>query len=284
VPSSTFHGSTDPWLFGYYVVIGVSTGLMAIISGGVEAPVAFHTANNLLLTTVNSLMAGGGTFALDRSVGSGDASLLILAAVNVGMVVLVWMRERRARITSWRDQRGLPEQVLVESAPPGGGRPVEHLHLVRLLRIKRLVDLGFSLPQIADLGELDDHPAEALHTLDAELAATIDRLQRARAELGDITDLPPELAPVAHVDLSEADRSFVAVLGRIVGPERREAWADMLQDLPTTPSAPSSTTSPTTPTSPPARPWPSGWSPTSTRCAPGTRTSTSPTPRCRSSR
>ena len=114
-------------------------------------------------------------------------------------------------------------------------------HLVRLLRIKRLVDLGFSLSQIAELGDLDDHPAEALRTVDADLAATIERLQRARAELRDVldraapTDLPPELAPVARVDLSEADRAFVAVVGRIAGPERRRAWADMLQDLPDDP-------------------------------------------------
>ena len=116
-------------------------------------------------------------------------------------------------------------------------------HLVRLLRIKRLVDLGFTLPQIADLGELDDHPAEALRTLDADLTATIDRLQHARTELRDLleraapTDLPTELAPVSRVDLSEADRSFVTVLGRVVGPQRRQAWADMLQDLPDDPVA-----------------------------------------------
>jgi DNA-binding transcriptional MerR regulator len=116
-------------------------------------------------------------------------------------------------------------------------------HLVRLLRIKRLVDLGFTLPQIAELGELDDHPAEALRTLDADLAATIDRLQRTRAELREVldqaapTDLPPEFASVARVDLSEADRSFVAVLGRVIGPQRRQAWADMLQDLPDDPVA-----------------------------------------------
>ncbi len=116
-------------------------------------------------------------------------------------------------------------------------------HLVRLLRIKRLVDLGFSLPQIADLGELDDHPAEALRALDAELATTIDRLQDARVELRTLldhaapTDLPPELASAAHVDLSEADRAFVTVLGRVVGPQRRQAWADMLQDLPDDPVA-----------------------------------------------
>lgn len=94
------HGSADPWLFGYYTVIGISTGLMAIISRGIEAPVAFHVANNVLFTTVNTLMADGEAFAIDRSTDSGDAALLILGAVNIAMVVLVWLRERRARATS----------------------------------------------------------------------------------------------------------------------------------------------------------------------------------------
>ncbi|WP_062353246.1 CPBP family intramembrane glutamic endopeptidase [Herbidospora yilanensis] len=94
---AVMHGSTDPWLFGYYLVFGICAGLMAIISRGVEAPVAFHVANNVLATTVNTLMADGEAFPLDRSTDTGDASLLILAAVNVGMVVLVRLRERRRR-------------------------------------------------------------------------------------------------------------------------------------------------------------------------------------------
>jgi membrane protease YdiL (CAAX protease family) len=94
------HGSSDPWLFGYFVLISVSTGLMAIISRGIEAPVAFHVANNVLFTTVNTLMAGGEAFAIDRSTGSGDASLLILAAVNLAMIVFVWLRERRTPVAS----------------------------------------------------------------------------------------------------------------------------------------------------------------------------------------
>lgn len=97
---AALHGSTDPWLFGYYAVIGLSTGLMAIISRGIEAPVAFHAANNVLFTTVNTLMSDGDPFSIDRSTDTGDASLLILATVNVAMVVLVWIRERRARIGS----------------------------------------------------------------------------------------------------------------------------------------------------------------------------------------
>ena len=109
-------------------------------------------------------------------------------------------------------------------------------HLVRLVRIKRLTDLGFSLTQIADMDDSDDHPEEALRSLDAELAATIDRLQRARAELGLIlrhsapTELPPEFVPPATVaKLSDADRSLVVVLTRVLGPQGLEVYANLLR-------------------------------------------------------
>ncbi|SFS41970.1 MerR family transcriptional regulator [Saccharopolyspora flava] len=109
-------------------------------------------------------------------------------------------------------------------------------HLVRLLRIKRLVDLGFSLSQIAAMGDADTHPEEALRALDAELAATIERLQRARVELGLLlhqsvpTDLPPELGALADgAEMSEADRSFLVVMSRVIGPDALEAYAEMLR-------------------------------------------------------
>ncbi|MDN5749223.1 MAG: MerR family transcriptional regulator [Pseudonocardia sp.] len=117
-------------------------------------------------------------------------------------------------------------------------------HLVRVLRIKRLTELGFSLPQIADMGDADGHPADALRTLDAELAATVERLQRARVELALIlrqsvpTDLPAELAPAAaQVGLSDADRSFIVVMSRVLGPQGLQTWAEMLRDLPDDPTA-----------------------------------------------
>ncbi|MET0457095.1 MAG: MerR family transcriptional regulator [Mycobacterium sp.] len=117
-------------------------------------------------------------------------------------------------------------------------------HLVRLVRIKRLTDLGFTLPQIAAMGEADDHPEQALRDLDAELTATIDRLRAARAELRVIidqaapTDLPPEFVPPAAVaKLSDADRSLVVVLTRVLGPRGLEAYADLLQNAPDDPVA-----------------------------------------------
>jgi DNA-binding transcriptional MerR regulator len=115
-------------------------------------------------------------------------------------------------------------------------------HLIRVLRIKHLTDLGFSLHQVTDMGDTDDHPEKALRILDAELAATIERLQGVRVELGSIlrqavlTDLPPEIAPaVAGAELSDTDRSVVAVLTRVLGPKGLKAYADMLQNLPADP-------------------------------------------------
>ncbi|MGX6607885.1 helix-turn-helix domain-containing protein [Micromonosporaceae bacterium Da 78-11] len=116
-------------------------------------------------------------------------------------------------------------------------------HLLLILRIKRLTDLGFSLSQIAGMGDSDGHPENALRTLDAELAATIERLQRARTELGLIlresapTDVPSDFPAAALTDLTSADRSFVVVLTRILGSDALKPWADMLQEPVTDPAA-----------------------------------------------
>lgn len=115
-------------------------------------------------------------------------------------------------------------------------------HLVRLLRIKRLVDLGFSLTRIAETVDEDAHPGQALRTLDAELAATIERLQRARLELAALidqrapADLPAELAPAGNASLSEADRSLVLVMTRLMDEEQLESYGELLRDLPEHPT------------------------------------------------
>ncbi|MBP2471546.1 DNA-binding transcriptional MerR regulator [Crossiella equi] len=115
-------------------------------------------------------------------------------------------------------------------------------HLVRLLRILRLTGLGFSLAQIAEMNETDDHPGEALRRLDAELASTIERLQRVRAELAVLLhqeappDLPAELATVTVASrMTEADRSFMTVMSRVASPESLMVYRDMLEAGPPAP-------------------------------------------------
>lgn len=112
-------------------------------------------------------------------------------------------------------------------------------HLIRLVRIKRLSDLGFSLPQIAAIGDTNDHPEQALRDLDAELAATIERLQHARADIGMIlesaapTDLPPTFVPPeTAAKLTDADRSLIVVLTRVLGPQGLKAYAEVLENTP----------------------------------------------------
>ncbi|MGW3419583.1 MerR family transcriptional regulator [Streptomyces phaeochromogenes] len=114
-------------------------------------------------------------------------------------------------------------------------------HLVRLLRVKRLVDLGFSLNQIAETVDEGEHPGQALRTLDAELAATIERLQRARLELAALidlrapADLPTELTPGEATVLSETDRSFLLVMTRLMNGEQLQAYGALVRNLPAHP-------------------------------------------------
>jgi hypothetical protein len=92
--------------------------------------------------------------------------------------------------------------------------------------------------------DTDDQPVEALRTLDAELAATIERLQRARLELGVILrqPTPAELpsgfvAPGVVSTMPPADRSFIVVLTRVLGADTMRAWGDMLRKPVTDPVA-----------------------------------------------
>ena len=93
-------------------------------------------------------------------------------------------------------------------------------HLVRLLQIRRLRELGVPLAQIESMGRADENPVEAFRVLDAELEATIERLQRARAELALILrhrapiDLPAGFSSVAKT-LSEPNRSLVMIYSQV---------------------------------------------------------------------
>lgn len=70
-------------------------------------------------------------------------------------------------------------------------------HLLRLLRVKRLADLGLPLAEIAAMGGSDVLPSATLRQLDGELENTIGQLQRMRDEL------PPDALPETRQRLAE---------------------------------------------------------------------------------
>ena len=115
-----------------------------------------------------------------------------------------------------------------------GYKQYDVAHLVRLLRIRRFVELGIPLARVA---EVTDDPRAALLDLDRQLAATVEKLQRTRDELAVLLreetyahDLPGDLASVVTREhLTDADRSFLLVVASIVSPEVLQAYVAMLR-------------------------------------------------------
>lgn len=116
---------------------------------------------------------------------------------------------------------------------PNGYKHYEVRHLVRLLQVRRLRDLGVPLDQIEQAGATGDTANTALLAVDADLAASIERLQRARGQIRAIvegpsyTDVPAGFEDVAS-QLSESERSLVLIYSRLYD---EDAMGDVRQML-----------------------------------------------------
>ena len=121
-----------------------------------------------------------------------------------------------------------------------GYKQYEVSHFVQLLRITRLADLGVPLSKIAAMGTTDENPDAALRAIDAQLEATIERLQRIRGELALIltnhspAEMPAGFGAAAH-GLSEADRSLVMIYSRVFDDTAMAEMRRMLEQEPRTP-------------------------------------------------
>lgn len=133
-------------------------------------------------------------------------------------------------------QLGLLEEP---SRLSNGYKQYEVRHLVRLLQITRLTDLGVPLAQIQAVGGAGDDPDAALRVLDSELEATIERLQRIRGELALImqhrspAELPAGFSEVGG-HLSEADRALVMIWSRVYDESAMDDLRTILRDEPRT--------------------------------------------------
>ena len=100
--------------------------------------------------------------------------------------------------------------------------------LVRLLRIRRLAELGVPLSEVDGVAD-SAGTADRLREVDADLAAKIEQLQQARTEIAAIlsNDAPPDVpagfASVAE-HLTEVDRSVIHIYSKLYD-------ADAMADL-----------------------------------------------------
>lgn len=96
-------------------------------------------------------------------------------------------------------------------------------HLVRVMGIRRLTDLGVPLADIPSMEAADGRPEEILRALDAELAADIDRRQRMRREIAAVLEegvslgLPADFGAAA-ADLPRAQQSLLLAYSSILTP------------------------------------------------------------------
>lgn len=107
-------------------------------------------------------------------------------------------------------------------------------HLVKLLRLRRLVELGVPSARIGEVGAGGQDGSRALREVDAELLRQIGRLQRARTDIAAIlrqdapADVPAgfeEVGARMSARMSEADTSMIHLYTQLYD---EEALADVL--------------------------------------------------------
>ncbi|MDP9796113.1 DNA-binding transcriptional MerR regulator [Catenuloplanes nepalensis] len=108
-------------------------------------------------------------------------------------------------------------------------------HLVCLLRIRRLVELGVPLSEIGVARSNGDVPPEVLRRVDAQLAAEVERLQKARADIAVILrDGAPADAPAGFESsasrMSEADTSLIHVYTRLYDDDAMKDLRRMVEE------------------------------------------------------
>lgn len=93
------HGAADPWLNLVYFCMGMLFCHLTWRTGGLEAAIAMHTANNILGLAFVPFQEWGGLF--DRSVGTGGPIVLVqLVMLVVAGVVIELLARRRGLATT----------------------------------------------------------------------------------------------------------------------------------------------------------------------------------------
>ncbi|MFE7504701.1 MerR family transcriptional regulator [Promicromonospora sp. NPDC057488] len=118
--------------------------------------------------------------------------------------------------------------------PNGYNKRYEVRHLTRLLQIKRLTGLGLSLAQVAELGTAahDGRPS-LFQEIDAELEATVERIQGIRQELaalsrpGATPDVPATFHDVAR-PLRDNDRALLTIYAQLFSAESMDTLRGVL--------------------------------------------------------
>jgi membrane protease YdiL (CAAX protease family) len=95
VAFSTAHLSPDPWILGTIACLAVASGLAAWRTGGLEAGIAMHAVNNVLMISV-VVISGHWSQAFVQPQTTGTPMTLVLAVAVNGMALglILWQARR----------------------------------------------------------------------------------------------------------------------------------------------------------------------------------------------
>ncbi|MGP5496973.1 helix-turn-helix domain-containing protein [Corynebacterium flavescens] len=139
----------------------------------------------------------------------------------------------RRAIRHWHEQGLLPEPTRLSN----GYKQYDAEHLVVALRIARLAALGFSLDNIEEMLESDEHAQTSLRRLRSELDERILELRKMRRDVDGLiaSGGSPDLSPEARVALGalgtdKASQNISILLARLFSKEDLLGFAATLQN------------------------------------------------------
>jgi membrane protease YdiL (CAAX protease family) len=95
VAFSAAHLSPDPWMLGTIACIGLAAGIATWRTGGLEAAIAIHAVNNVLIYVV-VMIFGGWSQAFVGPQTTGTPMMLVLAAAvsGIALALVLWQAKR----------------------------------------------------------------------------------------------------------------------------------------------------------------------------------------------
>lgn len=112
------HGSFHPWMLGDLALFALTSIVLVWRTGGLEASIAFHATNNVILMILTILFGGWADAFVDSgSTGSAWLLLLDLALFGVPLALILW-QAKRCRLQR-EYQPKTPQQ-------PGSGPDLSH--------------------------------------------------------------------------------------------------------------------------------------------------------------
>lgn len=95
------HGSLDPWVLGDLALFAIAVSVMTWRTGGLEAAVALHTCNNMVILHFGLIIGGfEDSIVGPDTTGSAVAVVLTLAS-QTAAVALVWWWAKRRRVQQY---------------------------------------------------------------------------------------------------------------------------------------------------------------------------------------